>query len=69
MTNTVTLTYLGREFTEIVLTAEELNRDEIRELGNYHISVQGYELCYNSIRGCHFLATREELAKYALANQ
>lgn len=63
MTNTATLTYLGKEFTEVVLTAEEVGSDRIVQLNNYEISVQGYEQCYNETRRFHFLITRKELAK------
>ena len=63
MTNTATLTYLGKEFTEVVLTAEEVGSDRIVQLRNYEISVQGYEQCYNETRRFHFLITRKELAK------
>jgi hypothetical protein len=59
----VTITYLGKEYSYPLLTADELVNARVIRLHNYEISVQGYEQCYNETEQLHFLTTKEQLAK------
>jgi hypothetical protein len=61
---TITITYLGKEYSYPLFTADELAGDRIVQLHNYEISEQGYEQCYNETKRFHFLATAKELAKF-----
>lgn len=58
-----TITYLGKDYSYPLLTADELVNDRIVQLHNYDISVQGYEQYYNETKQLHFLTTKKELAK------
>ena len=61
--NQITLKYLGKEYSNPLLTAEELADDRVVNLTNYEYWVQGYVFCYNETRRFHFLITKEEFAK------
>jgi hypothetical protein len=65
---TITITYLGKEYSYPLFTADELAGDRIVQLHNYDISEQGYEQgyeqCYNETKRFHFLTTKKELAKF-----
>jgi hypothetical protein len=59
----VTVTYLGKEYSYPLLTAEQLADDRVVNLASYEYWVQGYVFCYNETRRFHFLITKEEFAK------
>jgi hypothetical protein len=60
----ITITYLGKEYSYPLFTADELDGDRVVQLHNYQISEQGYEQCYNETKRFHFLVTKKELAKF-----
>jgi hypothetical protein len=60
----ITITYLGKEYSYPLFTADELADDRVVQLHNYEISEQGYEQCYNETKRFHFLATKKELVKF-----
>jgi len=60
----ITITYLGKEYSYPLFTADELADDRVVQLHNYQISEQGYEQCYNETKRFHFLVTKKELAKF-----
>lgn len=60
----ITVTYLGKEYSYPLFTANELAGEHVVQLHNYEISEQGYEQCYNETKRFHFLATGKELAKF-----
>ena len=61
---TATISYLGREFSYPLLTAEDLVEDRVVRLNNFEAAQQGYELCYTETRRFHFLISPEELATH-----
>ena len=60
---TATISYLGREFSYPLLTAEDLVEDRVVRLNNFEAAQQGYDLCYTETQRRHFLIRREELEK------
>jgi hypothetical protein len=61
--NHITVTYLGKEYSYPLLTAEELAGDRVVNLANYEFWIQGYHQCYNETRRFHFVITKEEFLK------
>jgi len=59
----ITVIYLGKEYSNPLLTAEELADDRVVNLASYEYWVRGYVFCYNETRRFHFLITKEEFAK------
>jgi len=61
--NNVTVTYLGKEYSNPLLTVEDLIDDRVVNLANYEYWVQGYHQCYTETRRFHFLITKKEFVK------
>ena len=61
--NNRAVTYLGKEYSYPLLTAEEVGNDCVVNLANYEFWVQGYVFCYNETKRFHFLIVKEEFAK------
>ena len=61
--NNIAVTYLGKEYSYPLLTAEEVGNDRVVNLACYEFWVQGYHQCYNETRRFHFLIAKQEFAK------
>ena len=62
MTN-ITLDYLGKPSTYILLTSKDVEQDRVVSLSNYHFLEQGYDLCYNEDKRFHFLIDKSEIGQ------